>query len=390
MRATRPGVRLQHGPIPGPDCVSERATPIDPAVAAGWLAAIDRSQFVLELEPDGTILRVNALLCEALGCDEAELVGRRHRDLIVPGARANASAGEPHRTIAYQARDGRQILVRASMIPILGGDSRPARSLVIGIDVSDHSELHAALAERDRGAARPDRAGSDEPGTCPGDLAALFLAGWLDLPCRHEARTPLETARSMRDLLDCFAGASADEGGGDRRALAAIPVADYVGACADAMRPAAVEKGLVLRCEVDPDLPHLLECDPLRLRQVLFHLIGNAVRFTERGWISICAEPAWDDPDTLAISVTDTGIGMEGGGARVAPDGTGAHGADGRAREAGPRLGLAVSAETARQMGGTLTLSSERGRGTRAELRVPLWPAGSARVRLAGRASLLD
>ncbi|MCT2559853.1 PAS domain-containing sensor histidine kinase [Tsuneonella sp. YG55] len=350
--------------------MSQRAASTDPAVAAGWLTAIDRSQFVLELEPDGTIVRANALLCAALGHDETELIGRRHRDLFVPGVPVHASAGEPHRTIAYRAKDGRQVVVRASAIPIVGDDGRPVRLLLIGVDVSDRGVLRDVLADRDRRSSRQDRPGPacDRSGARAG--AAAVLAARIDPSGRSKALAAFEGARTMLDLLEGALAEPTVEPGGDDAALTPVAIAAHVGACAGAMRPAAEDKGLVLRCEIDPDLPDLVECDPLRLRQVVLHLIGNAVRFTEKGWISVCAEPAWDDPGTLAISVADTGTGMDPG--------------------AGGGLGLAVSAEIARQMGGTLTHSSERGRGTRAELRVPLRPSGGAKGRRTGSFRLPD
>ncbi len=292
--------------------MSDLAASIDPSVAAGWLAAIDRSHFVLELDPGGSIVRANVRLCAALGYSESELIGRRHRELMVPGSRANASAGEPHRTIVYRTFDDQEVVVRASVIPIPGDRERAAGLLVIGIDVSDQRDLRAAL---------------------------------------H---------RQRNDRPDCAAGVSPG----------AAAIAVRVGECADLMQPVAQAKGLALRCAIDPGLPAMLECDPLRLRQVLLHLIGNAIRFTDAGWISICAEPAWDDPCTLAVSVTDTGAGME------TAEMVSALGSSEGDDVAGPRVGLAVSAETARRMGGVLTLSSERGRGTRAELRLPLRPLG--------------
>ncbi|MGX7925582.1 sensor histidine kinase [Tsuneonella sp. HG094] len=146
----------------------------------------------------------------------------------------------------------------------------------------------------------------------------------------------------------------------------AFDIGARVRACVDIMRSAAQAKRLTLRCEIDRDLPRPTVCDGLRVRQVVFNLLGNAIDSTERGWVSVCVEEAWDQPGMVAISITDTGQGMAT-----------AQLADARARangEGGPALGLGltVSGELARQMGGALTLTSERGKGTRVELRVPL------------------
>ncbi len=367
-------------PRPIPSGVRAAASAsIDPAVAAGWMAAIDRSQFVLELEADGSIVRANAVLCRALGYAQAELVGRRHREFIVPGACANVSAGEPHRTIVYRARDGREIVVRATVTPIVSDSADPPRALVIGVDVSARNELRAVLsagAVSAGGARAESRASSGRESRLSG-LAELLMHDRLE-PSRHRhARTVFDSGHTMLGLLDDLIVASQIDdsfGGGARTA---IDIGAKVRECAEQLRTSAEAKGLVLRCEVDPDLPATVECDALRLRQAVVNLIGNAIKFTQSGWVSVCTEPAWDDPDTLAISVADTGIGMSAEEVRAAMGGEGTGGASFARDSVAAGLGLTISAELARLMGGSLALSSERGRGTRAELRLPLRPHSS-------------
>ena len=98
----------------------------------------------------------------------------------------------------------------------------------------------------------------------------------------------------------------------------------------------AHEKGLELVCQVMPDVPAGLVGDPTRLRQIFVNLIGNAIKFTERGEVVVRVEndPAPDGPRGLRVSVADTGIGIAAGeaggdlrelhpgGRRPPPDGT--------------------------------------------------------------------
>ena len=89
----------------------------------------------------------------------------------------------------------------------------------------------------------------------------------------------------------------------------------------DTLRPLAVRaraKGLELACDVDPDVPDALIGDPGRLRQILVNLVGNAIKFTERGEVVICVSSrarAPRDEVVLDFAVTDTGIGIPPAGA---------------------------------------------------------------------------
>ncbi|ANY21271.1 Aerobic respiration control sensor protein ArcB [Tsuneonella dongtanensis] len=356
---------------------------LDPAVVEGWVAAIDRSQFVLELAPDGTILHANALICAALGYAREELVGRRHRDIILHREEAACDGEHAHRTIFYRAKDGSELIVQATSSPIVGSDGRPERLLLLGIDMTERSALEAALerAEADRRARTTILAAMSREVRTPMSgllgFAELLMHGELAPDQYRQARMIFDSGRTMLSLIEDLLEVSRMDDAATEVQVEPVDIGDKVRACADLMRPAAEAKGLVLRCEVDPDLPRRSACDALRLRQIVLNLIGNAVRFTPRGWVSVCVEPAWDDRTAVAISVTDTGIGMSRDEARAALGNEDPAGRLAHARPSSAGLGLTISAELARLMGGTLTLASEPGRGTRAELRLPLRPVGA-------------
>ena len=93
--------------------------------------------------------------------------------------------------------------------------------------------------------------------------------------------------------------------------LAARPfvLAAFVEEAVELLGPRAQAKGLEICCYVDERLPVRVVGDAARLRQVLFNLAGNAIKFTDRGGVSIIVEPD-TQPDAIAISVRDTGIGI--------------------------------------------------------------------------------
>jgi signal transduction histidine kinase len=142
---------------------------------------------------------------------------------------------------------------------------------------------------------------------------------------------------------------------------------------ADLLRPRAEAKGLALTCAVSPDLPARLLADPVRLRQVVTNLVGNAVKFTERGRVVIDARLVDDTPlgATICIAVADTGIGIAADrhGA-IFESFTQADGSSTR-RFGGTGLGLTICRDLVRLMGGELHLDSAPGEGS--EFRVVLF-----------------
>jgi signal transduction histidine kinase/CheY-like chemotaxis protein len=146
---------------------------------------------------------------------------------------------------------------------------------------------------------------------------------------------------------------------------------------ADLMIPAAAEKGLQLRCH-GPEAPLMLVGDSVRIGQILFNLIGNAVKFTEEGSVDvICTtEEQGAGRHRLTLTVTDTGIGFDAAMAEQLfkrfeqVDGSMIK------RQAGAGLGLAICRELAGLMDGTITAESEPGKGARFTFEVTLRLAG--------------
>jgi hypothetical protein len=137
----------------------------------------------------------------------------------------------------------------------------------------------------------------------------------------------------------------------------------------DAMKSLAIlakQKGLELGVHIAPDVPSDLTGDPIRLGQVLINLVGNAIKFTERGEVrvDVSVESMTHDRAGLQFSIRDTGIGIaleeqEG----LFQEFQQAH-TSGRRLYGGTGLGLAVSKSIVTLMGGTISLKSMPGEGT--------------------------
>ena len=128
----------------------------------------------------------------------------------------------------------------------------------------------------------------------------------------------------------------------------------------------AHEKGLELTCDVAPGFPELLRGDPVRLRQVLENLVGNAIKFTEVGDVSLEARASYETPSrvTLRLSVRDTGIGIRAERqAAIFESFTQADGSTTR-RYGGTGLGLTICRQLVELMGGSIQVASEPGKGS--------------------------
>jgi HAMP domain-containing protein/CheY-like chemotaxis protein/signal transduction histidine kinase len=166
--------------------------------------------------------------------------------------------------------------------------------------------------------------------------------------------------------------------------VSAVAFADIREFVDRSFRHVADEKALAFAVEVDPALPPTIRTDDMRLRQVLRNLLSNALKFTERGAVTLkmlrAGEPEWGvDNQSLnaagtvvAFSVTDTGIGIPKDKQKIVFEAfQQADGGTSR-KYGGTGLGLAISREIAGLLGGELQLHSEPGVGSTLTLFVPL------------------
>ena len=139
----------------------------------------------------------------------------------------------------------------------------------------------------------------------------------------------------------------------------------------------AHEKGLELVCRVGEEIPALVCGDPLRLRQILVNLLGNAVKFTEHGWVAVEVDLRSRDDQTISLrfSVEDTGIGIPPEKQRTVFEHFVQADSSTTRRYGGTGLGLPIAARLVDLMGGTLSLRSEPDRGSTFWFEVTLRPA---------------
>jgi signal transduction histidine kinase/CheY-like chemotaxis protein len=139
------------------------------------------------------------------------------------------------------------------------------------------------------------------------------------------------------------------------------------------LAPRAHAKGLELACQIAPDIPAALSGDPARLRQIIINLIGNAVKFTDKGEVVLRVTCERREGQRVAVTfmISDTGIGIASDKhATIFNAFTQADGSTTR-RFGGTGLGLTISARLAELMGGTIRIESEPDRGTQVYVTLP-------------------
>ena len=205
----------------------------------------------------------------------------------------------------------------------------------------------------------------------------------LDPEQRRHLSVVLKSSQRLANLLgDILDLSSLEEG---RLGLAPAPFAP-VSLAADLeelFAPAAREAGITLECAVAPDVPPMLAGDEPRVRQILFNLVGNAVKFTAHGRVrvEISRLPgAGPEGERLLFLVEDTGPGISDAQLKEIFEpfvqGEGSY----SRQYQGAGLGLSIVRRLVGLMGGSLDVESEEGRGTRVYLVLPFGPcAGSGR-----------
>ncbi len=175
-----------------------------------------------------------------------------------------------------------------------------------------------------------------------------------------------ESAEDLLEIINSILDVSKIEAGKFSLENVDFSVEDVV---QSAVRPIAVRahnKGIELLCEVDDKVPKYLRGDSVRLRQVLINLLGNAIKFTERGEIrlSLTVEPS-DEPGTVVhVSVSDTGIGMTRQQQRHIFEAFSQADVSTTRRFGGTGLGLTICSHIARMMDGSIWVESEEGEGS--------------------------
>ncbi|WP_295426433.1 PAS domain-containing hybrid sensor histidine kinase/response regulator [uncultured Thiodictyon sp.] len=281
-------------------------------------------------------------------------------------------------------KDGHYLWIMARGRALRTAAGRPYRMVGIHLDVTEQRRAREQ-------AEAANRAKSEFLATVSHEILTPMngVLGMLE-SLQHSGPTPeqaphLATARRsaehLLEIINDILVLSTIEAG--RFAAETNPFAPgpVLTAAADAFRDAMAAKGLDYRVDLAAALPDCLLGDPACLTRILRNLVGNALKFTPAGTVTVAlgGRPLPDGRFELALTVRDTGIGMAPETqARVFSPFTQADGGTTRAY-GGAGLGLVICRRLLDQMGGRIWMQSEPGRGSELQVRLPLDP-GSAQA----------
>ena len=198
-------------------------------------------------------------------------------------------------------------------------------------------------------------------------FAELMLQTELDDNQRKNVELIVQSGRSMMMLLNDILDLSKIEAGQIAIDRQAVDLGSAIAECADLHRVTAEQRGLELVYESDADHPWVMT-DGLRVRQILLNLIGNAVKFTEVGRITVTCRM---DRDEIVIEVSDTGIGIPAERAKSIFEPFTQAESDTARRFGGTGLGLSISKQLSEMLGGYLEVESQVGVGSCFKLVLP-------------------
>jgi PAS domain S-box-containing protein len=320
-----------------------------------------------------------------LGYEFADFIGRRAMDFIHPDQHAEQARkiaeSFAHPTVIgrseapIRCKDGSwldcELIGRAAIAP----DGKPILvSTVRNITERKRAELEIAQS-RDQALAA-SRAKSEflssmsheirTPMNAILGMADLMWESELSAEQRRYLDTVINNGNALLELINSILDLAKVESGRLSLEVLDFDLRELIEKVADALAVRADEKGIELVVHIDQNVATALVGDPLRLRQVLTNLVGNAIKFTESGTVVVRVrrDPQLDTAGALRFSVIDTGIGIPAEKLPVLFDPFSQADSSVTRRYGGTGLGLAIVDRLVRLMGGSITVESELGRGS--------------------------
>lgn len=355
---------------------------------------------LFELSPDlititgletGEYIRVNDSFLKTFGYTEGEVIGRKsseisiwhileQRDQILRKVREDGFV------VGFEARCQAKTgeIVDISLSAMILNVANEKLLCIIGRDISERLAFEESLRQSKEEAERASVAKSDflanmsheirTPMNGVLGMTEVLLESGQDEIATQRLNVVKDCGESLLSLLNDILDLSKLEAGRIEIFRQRITVSEMLTDVESLFQHTAVEKGVELTILPLTNVPVELTADPARMRQVLFNLVGNALKFTSEGSVEVGVTPVIrpDGCEYMEFSVTDTGIGIRPEDCEILFDRF-AQVDEGPIRQfGGAGLGLAISRQFVELMGGYIDVESELQKGSRFYFGLPL------------------
>ena len=346
-----------------------------------FVHAMDASAIVLKTDLKGIITFANAKFCEISGFSEDELIGESHKIIAHPDTvdetyvelwETLLKKGTYHHTLKNRSKSGEAFYVDITILPLFDTQEQIEEFIAISYDVTDlvESKNLALAAERSKD---------------------IFLSNM-----SHEIRTPLNAILGFVHLLEkeiktekAQSYLDVIEGSSETLLHVINDILDFskiqsgkleidkhsfnpnleIALASKLFTPIAQEKSITFTTLIDPKMPHMIDGDLIRIKQIMFNFLSNAFKFTPEGRSVILVAEIVDEQ--LHISVEDSGVGIEADKLDKIFKPFEQEDSSTTRKFGGTGLGLSISWELSRLMGGQLNVGSQKGRGSTFSLSIP-------------------
>ena len=287
---------------------------------------------IMTTDPQGIITDVNKQMEALTGCTRDELIGAPFKNYFTDPERAEAGISRvlsekriTNYELTARTRDGKETVVSYNATTFYDRDRRLKGVFAAARDITERKYLDDALEEAKKAAEDANSAKSDflarmsheirTPMNAIVGMADLLWETGLASEQREYVRIFRKAGSQLLDLINDILDLSKVESGHLTLESLEFDLGEVLDKTLEIMAIRAHEKGLELGLRIAPEVATALVGDPARLRQVLINLIGNAIKFTEKGEVIVRVE---SDPENstaggLKFAVCDTGIGIPEG-----------------------------------------------------------------------------
>ena len=379
------------------------------------------SEGIWAMDVDGACTFLNARMSEILGYEKEQIVGRPLGDFMfaedLPDHRVRLKQRSTGISERYERRlrhrSGDEVWTIFSATPISDEQGRFSGSFAMVTDITDRKRSEEQLLalknhlEEQVTQRTADLVAARNAAEAANRAKSVFLASM-----SHELRTPLnailgfsrlmQSDRSLPDhtrknveiinrsgthllrLINDVLDMAKIESGNMQLQRSPFDLGELLYEVTDLMRQRAEEKGLQLILDQDSHFPRYIVADESRVRQILINLIGNAVKFTDQGGVTLRLGTRENALSHLQIEVEDSGRGIAPDECKRIFEPFVQLGDQGSSRGTG--LGLAITKQYVELMSGTISVTSEIGKGALFRVELPLEEAKEVDIRLVNEA----